>query len=443
MNYLSIAWELLINLFEVIIFYLYISTILTPKKMKNWNLTLWILLALRYSVITIGNALELTSACTVILAFSFNFLITYLLFNAPTILCIFWAGVHSILGIAGELTSYFLLITFTPMQPDEIFMGEAYRFLCTTLYIICLAALSFFVSTTFSRKPLLDIKQKLFVFLTIFLGIILTHSFLYIMVELESHQSTFMNVIIFANALFLGFFIFILVYVFELAHATQKNKELQERTQLLELETQQYHNLLDTTESLRAIKHDVHHHLTTIHSLIQTNDQARLIQYLNEYEEHFNLDYSVSTTGNIIVDSILSAKSFLAKQQVTKLEFSVLLPDSIPFSDVSLSTLLGNLFDNALEACKRLSDEQERWIHFQMKAQEDMLVIHIENSFDGIVKKDKHDTYLSRKKEPSHGIGLKRVLTLVEEANGFTEIRHNNNTFIVHIMVPLENTNEF
>ena len=119
-------------------------------------------------------------------------------------------------------------------------------------------------------------KQKLFIFITMILGIILTHSFMYIMIDLESHQSQFMNVIILANALFLFFFIFILVYIYELALTIQKNKDLQERTKLLELETLQYNNLLETTDSLRAIKHDVHHHLATIQALIQTNDQARL-----------------------------------------------------------------------------------------------------------------------------------------------------------------------
>lgn len=386
MNYLSIVWELLIHLFEVIIFYLYISTILTPKEHKNWDFTLCGLLALRFTAIIIGNAFAFTSACILILAFAFNFLIAKILFKETSFLCVFWVGIHSVLGIIGKLISIFLLTTFSPIQPNEIFLDDSYRILYTTIYIICLAVLSFWVATTGSL---------------------------------------------------------ILLHIYELARIRQENKELQERAKLLELETQQYHNLLDTTESLRAIKHDVHHHLATIQGLIQMNDQARLIQYLNEYEEHFNLDYSISATGNIVVDSILSAKTFLAKQQATKLEFSVMLPDSIPFSDVALSALLGNLFDNALEACKRLSPEEERFITFQMKAQENMLVIHIENSYDGIVKKDKHDTYLSRKKEPSHGIGLKRVHTLVEEVNGFTEIRHSDTIFTVHIMVPLENTNEF
>lgn len=423
MNYLSIVWDLLINLFEVIIFYLYISTILTPKERKHGNLILWGLLLLRFFAIPIGNAYELTSTGRIILTFALNFLIAKIPFKEKPFLCALWVGIQSILGIIGERISYFLLITFTPMQPNEIFIDESYRFLYTTLHIIFLAALSFWVSTTVSRKHLFDMKHKVFVLLTMVIGMALAHSIL-------------------TTALFLMFFIFILLYIYELSLTIQENTELQERTKLLELETLQYNNLLETTESLRAIKHDVHHHLATIQALIQTNDQARLMEYLNEYEAHFNLDYTISATGNIVIDSILSAKIFLAKQQGTKLEFSVMLPDSIPFSDVSLSALLGNLFDNALEACKRLPEEKERFITFHMKAQEDMLVIHIENSFDGIVKKDKNDTILSRKKEPSHGIGLKRVRTLIEEVNGFTEIRHSDTIFTVHIMVPLENKHE-
>lgn len=301
-------------------------------------------------------------------------------------LCIYAVGIYLVLSMTSKHISTYLLTTFTPVQQQEIFLDDSYQILYSSLYIVFLATLSYWCS------------------------------------KITAH---------------------ILFHISELTCIRQENKQLQERTKLLELETQQYNNLLETTESLRTIKHDVHHHLATIHSLIQSKNQEQLLQYLNEYEQHFNLDYTITTTGNIVIDSILSTKIFHAKQQDIKLDFSIMLPDSIPFSDVALSALLGNLFDNALEACKYLSPEQERWIHFQMKVQEDMLVIHMENIFDGIIKKDKNDTYISRKKEASHGIGLKRIHTLVEEANGFMEIRHNNHIFTVHIMVPLENTNEF
>lgn len=442
MNFISITWELLINLFEVIIYYLYISTILTPKKFEHWKLTFVLLLSLRYFVITLGNTYNLAPTYTIIIAFIFNFLIAKKMFKENGILTFFWVGIHSILGIIGELISYFLLSTFTPMLPNEILFGESYRFPCTTLYIICLATLNFFVSTTVTKKPLFSINQKIFVCFAMIIGIILTHCFMYIMIDLESHQSAFLNVIILANIIFICFFVFLLVYIYELALTMQKNKELQERTKLLEIETAQYNNLLNTTESLRVIKHDIHHHLSTIQTLIENDEVEHIKKYLNEYQSHFDLDYSVATTGNLVIDSIISTKYLIAKRQNTELDFSIMLPETLPFTDVALSALLGNLFDNALEACKKLSIDH-RWITFQMKVQEDMLIIHIENSFDGVLKEAISNTYLSRKEEPHHGIGLKRIYTLVEEINGFTEIRHNNNIFTVHIMVPLENTNEF
>lgn len=442
MNFISITWELLINLFEVIIFNLYITTILTPKKLNNWKLTHIFLLSLRYLIITIGNACELAPTYTILIAFILNFIIANILFKENNIICFFWVGINSILAIIAELVSYLLLSFFTPMLPNEILFGEAYRFPSTTLYIICLAALNFIVSTTVTKKTMFSTKQKLFVFFIMIVGIILTHCFMYIMVDLETNKSAFLDIIIFTNVIFVCFFVSLLIYIYQLALKQQENKELQERSRLLELETIQYNNLLNTTESLRVIKHDIHHHLTTIQTLVENDEIEQLKHYLNEYQTHFDLDYLASTTGNLIIDSILSTKTLVAKQQYTELDFSIMLPKSIPFTDVTLSALLGNLFDNALEACKRLPSEQERWITFQMKVQEDMLIIHIENSFDGIIKKTSSNIFLSRKEEPNHGIGLKRIYTLVEEANGFTEIRHNDNVFTVHIMVPLENTNE-
>ena len=441
-DYIYIVWELLVNLFEVTIFNLYITTILTPKNFSNWKFVQFLLLFLRFLFITIGNALELAPTYTIIIACIFNFLIASIMFKEKNTLCFFWSQFHMVIEIIVEVFSYSLLSFFTPALPNEILFGETFRFPCTAIYVIVLAACSFLVSTSISKKPLFSHKQKLFVIFTMIMGIILSHCFMYIMIDLESHQSEFLNVIILANVIFICFFVFLLVYIYELSLTIQKNKELQERTKLLEIETAQYNNLLNTTESLRVIKHDIHHHLSTIQTLIENDEVEHIKKYLNEYQSHFDLDYSVATTGNLVIDSIISTKYLIAKRQHTKLDFSIMLPETLPFTDVALSALLGNLFENALEACKKLPIDQ-RWITFQMKAQEDMLIIHIENSFDGVLKETVSNTYLSRKEEPHHGIGLKRIYTLVEEANGFTEIRHNNNLFTVHIMVPLENTNEF
>ncbi len=439
--YLSILWELLVNISETIIVYFFINSVLTKTNVPHWQSKMTILLFARFLSITIGNAKGVTPFYTVLTAYLFNLFIAFTMFKEKNIIKFFWSSFHILLGLICEIVCFFLLNLFTGKFPNEMLYGENFRVPSTTMYLILFAGSSFLISSFRIKKLLFTLKQKLFFLFTMIMGILLTHCLMYIMMDLDKSQTTLLNITILADILFLCFFLALLAYMYQLAVKQQENDELQEHAKLLELETSQYNNLLSTTESLRVIKHDMHHHLATIRTLLETDNIEHIKQYLEEYQTHFHLNYMLSATGNIVIDSILSTKTLLAKQQNIRLDFSVMLPKRFPITDVTLSALLGNLFDNAFDACKRLPKEK-RWITFQIKVQEDMLIIFLENSFDGVMNQDSSGTYISRKKEPHHGIGLKRIFTLVEEANGFTAIRHTDNTFSVHIMIPLENTNE-
>ena len=63
-----------------------------------------------------------------------------------------------------------------------------------------------------------------------------------------------------------------------------------------------------------------------------------------------------------------------------------------------------------------------------------MILIHMENNYDEILLPN--DTYLSIKKEGSHGIGLKRMADIVAKAEGILQINSEKNVFTVHIMIP-------
>ena len=440
-HYLSILWELLVNISETIIVYFFINSVLTKTNVPHWQSKMTILLFAQFLSITIGNAKGVTPFYTILIAYLSNLFIAFTMFKGKKIVKFFWSSFHILLSIICEIACFFLLNIFTAKLPNEMLYGENFRVPSTTMYLILFAGSSFLISSFRIQKLLFTLKQKLFFLFTMITGILLTHCLMYIMMDLDKNQTTLLNITILTNIIFLCFFLALLAYMYQLAVKQQENDELQEHTKLLELETSQYNNLLSTTESLRVIKHDMHHHLSTIQTLLKTDNIEHVTQYLEEYQTHFHLDYMLSATGNIVVDSILSTKTLLAKQQNIQLDFSVMLLKDFPITDVTLSALLGNLFDNAFDACKHLPKEK-RWITFQIKVQEDMLIIFLENSFDGIIEQDSSGTYISRKKEPNHGVGLKRIFTLVEEANGFTEIRHTDNTFSVHIMIPLENTNE-
>lgn len=150
-------------------------------------------------------------------------------------------------------------------------------------------------------------------------------------------------------------FIFLLIYIYQLGQTKEQNIKYLKLEKQYELEEQQYRILLSTTESLRLLKHDTKHHLSVIKSLTENNEINKLKDYVSSYCLELEKSNLLITSGNTAIDCILSSKLMYAKQQNIDIEYSVIVPSPFPLDDISLSSLLGNLLDNAIEACLRSS----------------------------------------------------------------------------------------
>ena len=215
------------------------------------------------------------------------------------------------------------------------------------------------------------------------------------------------------------------------------NTTLLEQQKVHELEEMEYKSLIQTTESLREMKHDIDIHLDVIQSLSTKGDIDGLHSYIDSYHHTLAHTHLFLSTGNTAIDCILSSKIDTAQKLNIKTDYSVLVPSVFPIDALSLSSLLGNMWNNALEACQRLQNAQPAitpYIHFYIKPFQHMTVIHMENNYDRIIPQNDH--YLSMKKENSHGIGLKRIEDIVAEVEGIYQINSDNHVFTVHIMIP-------
>lgn len=94
------------------------------------------------------------------------------------------------------------------------------------------------------------------------------------------------------------------------------------------------------------------------------------------------------------------------------------VPDSLTITDVELSILVGNLLDNAIESCRLSSGKRFIRIYMSMKGK--MLYFSMLNSAG--MKKKKIGTLFSSNKEGTHGFGLHRAETIIEEHSKFNEI---------------------
>lgn len=200
--------------------------------------------------------------------------------------------------------------------------------------------------------------------------------------------------------------------------------ELQSRNRLYEqqldlcshqAEEQELHYL-----ELRRMRHDMKNHLSGILGMVnagQTKDAEDYIQKMLD-DGIGNKAGEISHTGNIVVDSLVNHKYALAIRDGIRFEARVFIPSVLPFQGGHLAIIFGNLLENALEACRKLPQEQ-RYIILEATYIKEILQICIRNSSPENSKKDRSGRFLTTKVDTfCHGIGLASVEQALADYDG-------------------------
>ena len=222
----------------------------------------------------------------------------------------------------------------------------------------------------------------------------------------------------------------------------EKNEKLIAESFISKMNQIQYEQIVSSTESLRGIKHDISNHLETLTLLIKSNEYEKATDYINIITSELSINHKLVSTGNIPVDCIISNKYALANNNDITFNYTIHLPKKLPVDDVSICSLLGNILDNAIESCEKVSPSIERFITLTIRPFNNMLLISITNSSIGDYKLSKSGIFLTTKKEesnsPYHGIGMKQIRRIVKEHKGFIRISPEPDSFTLEIMLPLE-----
>jgi len=142
----------------------------------------------------------------------------------------------------------------------------------------------------------------------------------------------------------------------------------------------------------------------------------------------------IVSTGNHIVDAIISAKTTLASSHNIDFKYNIFLPGHIAVSNTDLCAILSNLLDNAIEACCKIQDN--RYIAFDMIVVKNQLNIKITNSTNGKYKME-NGGFRTTKQGDLHGIGIHHIKSIVENYNGLYDIKAEKDSFTAQISIPL------
>lgn len=205
-------------------------------------------------------------------------------------------------------------------------------------------------------------------------------------------------------------------FVMHLWRASKRDHEL--KAEYIDLINHKYHDL----------KHE-------IQALKQMNPENR-DKHINKIEESIDQYGNLYQTENELLDCVLNdVRRHCLKENIT---FSCITNcKNIDFIDIfDLSILLGNMFDNAIDASMKLPEER-RVIDVKLVTDEHYFRITEKNTFSGELDIKNGNLISSKQKSGYHGFGNQSMKYIVNKYNGDLALDAKNGIFLLYIIIPI------
>jgi len=187
--------------------------------------------------------------------------------------------------------------------------------------------------------------------------------------------------------------------------------------------------------TMRSWRHDYHNHLQKLKAHIMMDQIKEANEYLNELEIDLDSVNQLVESGNINLDAILNSKLSLAIKNNVEIKYKAKVPKKLTVSDIDLCVLIGNLIDNAVEACEKIKDKSPKFVRLYIGIFKQQLYISVTNSTNEIIRK-LDDEYITTKRG-NHGHGLKRINNIVNKYDGFINRQNEPKVFVSEVLLPL------
>ena len=201
-----------------------------------------------------------------------------------------------------------------------------------------------------------------------------------------------------------------------------------------ELTETHYREIDNMYRKIRGWRHDYRNHIQTMKAYAASENWDAIRRYLDLLDDDLTTVDTVIKTGNPMTDAILNSKISLANSRNVKVIADACIPVKLNLSEIDLCCIIGNLFDNAIEACMKLPEDQ-RVIRLYMDLRNTQLYISITNFTAGKKMKKEGKLFRSTKGE-GHGFGLVRIDTIVERLDGYISRNSEDGAFTTEILLP-------
>ncbi len=225
----------------------------------------------------------------------------------------------------------------------------------------------------------------------------------------------------------------LLIYtlVADLINKHVDNDRLREKETQMLIKQKQFEVLQERIDEARTAKHDMRQHLHMICAYLEDEKYEELKAYINSFRKTIPENITISYCDHYGINALLQYFAGLARENGIAFSAKLELPGDIGIPDDVLAVLLGNLLENAVEACAK---ESKPVIRIRGQMQGNAVFFKVVNTFTGKVRKSPDGIYLSTK-HAGQGIGLRSVRGIVDDHNGILKITQENGLFSVSVLL--------
>lgn len=176
-------------------------------------------------------------------------------------------------------------------------------------------------------------------------------------------------------------------------------------------------------KQMRGWKHDYHNHIQVLKAHLSLSEADKIASYLDGLESDLQEVDSIFRTGNVMIDAILTAKLSLARTKKIEVDATAIVPPTLPIAPVDMCIIVGNLLDNAIEACEAAAEGA--FIRVYLGVHKEMLYISVQNADNG------------EKKKRGTGQGLSRIDKIANKYGGNVNRQREPGVYSTEVMLPI------
>ncbi len=413
------------TIFEFYSTNLYISTFIKKKPLKTNVLLFFCSIILIFqiiiSLVTQGVVLLLCSFITAFCLCQMYYSKYYIkMIIAMTII---------VINVASEMIASGIIMLSKTIDFEKI-NTDSYLFALGTLmskFMMFVLVLIVYIRKAKLHSENIEVKQLMVLSIlpltTIFMIVIMYHvMFFIISIELKI-LFVFLSILMIISNI-------ITFYVINRQNRLSKAEyELKLLSENINEQARHYRELQLSHEEIRQMRHNMRNMCIATIAQINAGNNDKAIEQLNSNINIIDDTNKAIDTGHPSIDTIIENKLKICNESNIKMSLSYQYEEKININEIEIAVILGNVLDNAIEACQKLHEEDKE-IWGVIIVDDTNIIINIKNT-----AKEFNNFKTLKQDSKNHGHGLNSIKHIANKYNGYTKFAFDEKIFSSYIVL--------